>query len=311
MKNLLILFCLILTTLVSGFAHAQAPAMPAVFGPHQWTADIKVVGKDGNPIAGANVSVAYDVPTKPFSSQPTFGEVKGVTDTNGMFTTSHTDTSLGLGIVVQKPGYYATHAGQQFYFSEKNRHPTFTLLLKKIINPTPMYAKRILSLRLPEFNKAIGYDLMVGDWVAPYGKGVNSDILFTEMNTNAQSGYILSVSFPRLGDGIQEFDAPSLIQEATNGVSDLKSSHNAPLHGYHPQYVETQAPNPNRNFYFRVRTVLDSNGHVKSALYGKIYGDLAQFSYYLDPTPNNRNVEFDPGHNLLGGLHSFEQVSTP
>lgn len=292
--------------LASGFAYGKAPAMPAVFGPHRWTAKIKVVDHDGNPIVGANVSVQYDVPIKPFSSQPTYGEVNGITDTNGVFTASHTDTSLGIGIIAQKTGYYASHASQQFYFSEKNRHPSFTLSLKKIGKPIPMYAKQLDSLIVPKFNKAIGYDLMVGDWVAPYGKGTATDILFTENHPNAESGYTFTVSFPNPGDGIQGFT-----RNWKFGVSGLLSAHEAPLHGYQPRYEQTQMPNPNRIYYFRVRTVLGPNGQVKSALYGKIYGDFMQFTYYLDPTPNDRNVEFDVGHNLLGDLKSFEQVRQP
>jgi hypothetical protein len=35
------------------------------------------------------------------------------------------------------------------------------------------------------------------------------------------------------------------------------------------------------------------------------------FQYYLNPTPNDRNVEFDPKQNLLGGLQPFEQVNAP
>ncbi|MCW5550774.1 MAG: hypothetical protein KIS67_01275 [Verrucomicrobiae bacterium] len=59
---------------------------------------------------------------------------------------------------------------------------------------------------------------------------------------------------------------------------------------------------PSRNYYFRANTVLDENGNVKSALYGKIYGDFMQFRYYLNPTPNDRNVEFVPKRNLLKEL---------
>jgi hypothetical protein len=44
-------------------------------------------------------------------------------------------------------------------------------------------------------------------------------------------------------------------------------------------------------------------------LYWKIYGDFMQFRYYLNPTPNDRTVEFDPKQNLLGGLKSFERVN--
>ena len=70
-------------------------------------------------------------------------------------------------------------------------------------------------------------------------------------------------------------------------------------------------PDPNRNYFFRVRTAKDHEGNIVSAHYGKIYGDFMQFTYYLNPTPNDRNIEFDPKQNLLGGLQSFEQVSAP
>ena len=68
---------------------------------------------------------------------------------------------------------------------------------------------------------------------------------------------------------------------------------------------------PDRNYFFRVRTLLDEHGNVKSALYGKIYGDFMQFAYYLNPTPNDRNVEFDPKQNLLHGLKPTEEVTAP
>ena len=68
---------------------------------------------------------------------------------------------------------------------------------------------------------------------------------------------------------------------------------------------------PNRIYLFRVRTVEDHDGNIVSARYGKIYGDFMQFSYYLNPTPNDRNIEFDPKQNLLGGLSALEQVRVP
>jgi hypothetical protein len=57
--------------------------------------------------------------------------------------------------------------------------------------------------------------------------------------------------------------------------------------------------------------VLDENGNVKNALYGKIYGDFMQFKYFLNPMANDLNIEFDPKRNLLGGLQSVEQVGDP
>jgi hypothetical protein len=66
-----------------------------------------------------------------------------------------------------------------------------------------------------------------------------------------------------------------------------------------------------KEHFFWVRTVKDHEGNIVSAHYGKIYGDFMQFTYYLNPTPNDRNIEFDPKQNLLQGLQSFEQVSAP
>jgi hypothetical protein len=208
--------------------------------------------------------------------------------------------------VAEKSGCYTTHIGHQFYFDEKNRHPTFTLMLKKIGKPIPMYAKSITYIKFPIFNKPIGYDLTIGDWVAPYGKGANTDFLFAENHVDAKSGYTFTVSFPNPGDGIQ-----GLTRDWSLGVSGLVSFHEAPIDGYQPKYEKTQMSNPDRIYYFRVRTKLDENGNVVSAHYGKIYGDFMQFRYYFNPTPNNRNIEFDPKQNLLGGLQSFEGVSAP
>lgn len=325
MKNILNLLCLILIVLADGPVFGQTTTLPAQLGPHQWTMAIKVVGEDDKPIAGANVSVQYDVQTPPDSNQPEFGEVKGVTDDNGMFAASHTDSSWDLGFTAEKPGYYGAHWGCHLYlpgqFNPKitaNGTPTFTLMLKKIVNPIPMDAKR-LNTHVPALDKPIGFDLMAGDWVGPYGKGTHSDILFTghfDKRSGGESDFTLTVSFPNPGDGIQGFTVP----DSQKG-SALRSPTEAPAEGYRSQWVQTdnRKPgrpietnrDPNRNYFFRVRTVLDENGNVKSALYGKVYGDFMEFSYYLNPKPNDRDIEFDPSRNLLDGLSFDEQVRTP
>jgi hypothetical protein len=93
------------------------------------------------------------------------------------------------------------------------------------------------------------------------------------------------------------------------------------VRGYQAEWIQTKTRRPgkpmetnwdiNRNYYFRVRTVPDQNGNVKSALYGKIYGDFMQFSYYLNPTPSDRNIEFDPKRNLMKTLTPLEAVTEP
>jgi hypothetical protein len=323
MKNTLIFFCLTFTVLTNSRVFGQATNLPAQFGPHLWTATVKVVGEDGNPIAGAAVSAQYDVPTPPNSDQQTFGEVKGVTDSNGVSMLSHTDSSWNLGIGVENAGYYPTHVGYEFYFDEKRQNPSFTLLLKKIGKPIPMYAKLISSEpsifkkwgRPPiSFTNTAAYDFMAGDWIAPCGKGQHTDIVFIEEYNKKSSSdifYKLTVKFPNDGDGIQAFSAPALIQNATMGQSNLRSLHEAPVDGYQSEFVQTRGPDLNRNYYFRVQTVKDHDGNIVSAHYGKIYGDFMQFSYYLNPTPNDRNIEFDPKQNLIHSADDSLNVSAP
>lgn len=288
-----------------GLSYAYAQTTNTV-----WNATVTVLNEVGQPMAGAYVEIGYYI--KPPSGQSEAGEnIHGLTDSNGIFTASHENTgSIDLGFRASKAGYHNTvkeHEFATFRDSDPQKwNPTTTLQLKKVGKPIAMYAKQITSLKVPEFNKAIAYDLMIGDWVGSYGKGINTDLFITEKHTTPQSGYILSVSFPNHGDGIQEFT----LSEWEKG-SDLRSPHEAPVDGYQPELAQTETTNPKRNFYFRVRTKLDESGNVVSARYGKIYGDLAQFTYYFNPTLNDRNVEFDPKQNLLGGLQSFEQVTAP
>jgi hypothetical protein len=60
---------------------------------------------------------------------------------------------------------------------------------------------------------------------------------------------------------------------------------------------------------FRVRTKYDDKGNVVGSYYGKIYGDIMMgwsyqgvssisFLYYFNPTPNDRNLEWDMKNNL-------------
>jgi hypothetical protein len=291
----------------------------------KWTITMKVVDEDGQPIEGANAAVGYGIAPgflKP--GQNNWGKVEGRTDTNGVFVASHSNTrTFSLGIQAEKDGYYKTRIEYgltpYFNYNAANWNPTVTLVLKKIGKPIPMHAKRI-DMEPPVDDKPVGYDLMVGDWVGPYGKGINTDIVFTReyhRKSLQDYDYKLTVSFPKADDGIQEFPVPYKNMEG----SALRSLHEAPADGYQPQIVRLNVSHPgqklildydeNRVYFFRVRTVLDENGNVKSALYGKIYGDFMQFKYYLNPTPNDRNVEFDPKQNLVKGLKSGEGVDAP
>jgi hypothetical protein len=319
------LYCqfFIILALACGCAGASIKPRPA------WSATVTVVDETSQPVADADVEISYYVEPPP-GQTVAGGSTHGSTDKSGTFHASQPDTgSATLGFRITKPGYYPSSIGHELYepgqLDEKrvnaSRNPTFTVVLKSMGQPIPMYA-RYVEGGPPVFNKPAGYDLSAGDWVAPNGRGQTADIIFTgEIDKRAKNDldYKLVVSFPNAGDGIQEFSAPSA--RFPGQTSALISPHEAPVSGYQPEWVQTESRKPgkpvetsrdgNRNYFLRVRTVLDEKGNVKSALYGKIYGDFMQFRYYLNPTPNSRNIEFDPKQNLLKGLKSTEQVDAP
>lgn len=304
---------------IAGCATGQTNFVPET---PVWNATVKVLDEVGRPLAGADVTIGYHVPSQDASIATS--SKKGRTDTNGMFHASEKSTTIELFFGAIKDGYYKSRFEYELGDVFQYRHnperwsPSVTLPLKRIVNPIPMYAKW-LNTHVPVVDKPTGFDLIAGDWVTPYGKGIEADINFTahfDRHPDGESDFTLTVSFPKLGDGIQEF----AVTETEKG-STLRSPHEAPINGYQPKWVQNDNRKPgraietnrdhNRNYFFRVRTVLDEKGNVKSALYGKIYGDFMQFRYYLNPTPNDRNVEFDPKRNLLKSLKSTEQVDAP
>ena len=307
-----------------GFAFAQ----PEITGA-PWHVTLNAVDESGKPVEGAHASVGFHVNPPPGvvveDYRDSSAKIEGITDANGVFSASHTDASWSLGFDLQKSGYYSTHSNYTLFLPgqfdaltvSKNRNPSLTLVIKTIGSPISLYAKKV-NLGMPVFDKPVGFDLITGDWTMPYGKGGHSDILFTgklSKRSDYDSDYKLTVSFPNPGDGIQEF----LVPDAEAG-SKLRSGHEAPSDNYQSSWEQFDNRKPGktdtnrdqkRNYYFRVHTVLDASGRVKTALYGKIYGDFMQFTYFLNPTPNDRNIEFNPKQNLLGNLKSSEQVRFP
>lgn len=235
---------------------------------------------------------------------------------------------------------YYRDMGGSFYFTNSIEgkwqpwNPLVEIELKKVINPIPMYARHLdpWSFKVPAYNTSLGYDLVKSDWLSPHGKGETADFIFRldcqlgEVTPDKVQYYdaIFSLSFTNEGDGIQEF-----LAHPREG-SALRSPRYAPESGYQTQWVHhafehktgaSHEINEEQNFFFRIRTKKDAEGRIISALYGKINdpiiyeirarGASIQMTYYLNPTPNDRNMEFDPSRNLFRDLKSAEQVKDP
>ncbi len=297
---------------------------------HEWKATLNVVDENGKPVSEAKVSIGYDVPQPPGEHLPA-GLITGLTDRDGVFSASHRDKTYGLGFQIEKAGYYQTWINHGFgiAYDPQKWHLTLTLVLKKIGQPIPMYARRA-QIEIPATNNPAGFDLIEYDWVPPYGKGKQSDIFFEVQRrwvSRRDFDCTVKTSFPNHGDGLIAVPA-SADQGSSSGP---RLAVTAPSDGYTPEVQRTISYVPGRgiksdskdqNYYLRIRTVLDEQGHVRSALYGKIYGDFSLdpinskksasiiFQYYLNPEPNSLNVEFDPAAEriLFGRVPSLQEV---
>jgi hypothetical protein len=279
---------------------------------------VTVTEEDGTPVKDANTTVRYLGYGKDGKT-----EKIGLTNALGVFVANGT-TSGRMSVRVEKDGYYMTNSGR---LSRKNDHDV-TYVLRKVMAPVPLYAKKAL-LEFPVNKKWLGYDFETADWVAPHGKGKKTMCLF-QMDIKAPSGdeytQELKIKFPDKADGIIKIP---IIEERRS--SNFTWLYEAPEANYKSEIAFVRQRLLNKPLVFdsskfsyamRVNTQLDEKGSVISANYvrisrgHKLFGVLASqqsfgLTYYYNPTPNDRNLEFDTQKNLFKNLDSTERVNEP
>jgi hypothetical protein len=208
-----------------------------------------------------------------------------------------------------------------------------TLRLQRVEHPIPLFVKQIFSRASDSVSSnyfdigkgKMQFDMLKGSFLPPIGNGEHADICFTRLeredlgvgtnfNGRTSLAYRDGMRVELLGEGNGLIEIPS---KKTDGIK----IRTAPLDGYKADYLVTKgkdksvkyfsSSNPDRNFAFRIRTKKDKNGKIVSAFYGKIYGDIdfkkftsnvpvaaPSFMYYLNPTPLDRNLEWDMKTNL-------------
>ena len=171
-------------------------------------------------------------------------------------------------------------------------------------------------------NEKLSYDLVKGGWLPPHGEGETCDIQFV-FNENVlgwkeDRGYdgtfvmklyrtTAAISMPGRGNGLVEMPSRDnagirLRVAAESGFRNSLTRWRGWFGGGDGTKTDSDE---NRCYAFRIRTEYDENGNIKSAYYGKIYNDFdissldgVSFLYYLNPTPNDRNLEWDMKTNL-------------
>jgi hypothetical protein len=217
--------------------------------------------------------------------------------------------------------------------------------LKEIRNPIPMYVFTTApSSPVPGFtfpkekpDGPVGFDFFERDFIAPFGKGKVADVsLSRKPAPEAEGGAFLVMRFENPMDGIAgPFD--DLL------YSKFVADYEAPINGYNSEYKfenrvrmtflsekarRSNEPHPiigMRWCSMRLRSRVDENGKLQSCHYGKIIGwpnlapklvepyacRLYNFSYYINPTPNSRNLEWDTKTNLFEGVDRLNVPEEP
>lgn len=291
---------------------------------------IIVVSEDGKPLDGVDAGVGFE---KNADWSTKTSAKRGLTDENGKFVAyGNCDGHIGYG--ARKEGYYSSNYEYNFQDSDDSGSykwsSEFKIVLRKIENPVPMYVRDTTMskkrMTIPVVGKEVGFDLIVYDWVVPYGVGQHVDIIcnltkkFTSRN-DYEGKFIITFLNP--------YDGILLVEENLRYGSQFKLPRYAPETGYQRELIIYTSKNPSGkwisgyretdNYLFRVRSEV-KDGKLVKAMYGKIRGPIQIdprvepakifFAYYLNPD-YTRNLEFDPKRNLFGNLSDLERVTEP
>jgi len=319
----------LLLCLMALFAVAATNVVVKELEPFRAKLTVKVLDEAGQPFPGVDVQVGFEDPKTRRNVY-----ANGMTDAYGLYTAEGIcDGSTAGGI--RKDGYYWSGFPFKITGTDGNHwipwNPICEATLRPIGKPIALYAKRVQT-RLPELDKPCGYDLESGDWVTPYGKGIKSDFIFTlHQEDRGMQDYDLigELTFKNSLDGLLDAPLPKIGKNSA-----FKWARLAPENIYQQKFSLQNSWHNEKGmttsfkfegkewegYFFRVRSV-EQDGKLVSAHYGKIRGGIEvfpdnskpkmAFTYYFNPTPNDRNLEWDTKRNLFSGLKDMQTPHEP
>ncbi len=291
---------------------------------------VRVVDEQGVPLKDVDVGIGVNFPktTNPFDGQRS-ESIKGKTDNASLFASEFKALSR-IVVWADSQSYYRSYKNFDFKSPVDGKYqpwnPTIDLVLRKKVNPVPMYAKKFNDIIIPVVSEPVGYDLLMGDWVKPRGKGELGDVIFTlkrEFKDESNFESTLEVSMPNEAEGFSAITSDMMIPE-----SEFKFPREAPVEGYVKSLLlsysaSSATPNDSgfvsgykrtssliaSDYFIRIRLQSDDKGNTVRAIYGKIAGPIEyriqecktatiRFTYYINPD-GTRNIEFDPTKNLF------------
>ncbi len=268
---------------------------------------IKVVDEEGKPVTNAVAGAFFRM---------TYGEnpgdtIEGVTDNNGLFTAEGKTTDI-VFISAKKDGYYLGrnkfHASKEKKLDGDKWLPwdvTSTVVLRKIKNQVPMCRRQVMS-SIPADAKSgeLFFDLMIGDWVKPYGNGEIADLTAVfEYSENFSERFKCyeTENFRFVFNG--DKNGCYINEKIPN--SEFETEYSASLDNIYTNKLEAHSKiyviTDKQYLVFRIRSKIDKDGNVISAYYGVCKENFQlplgfwdfRTKYFININENERSLEFD------------------
>jgi hypothetical protein len=299
----------------------------------------QVVDEQGTPISEVKMVMGFSGPVDENDAWKgqKYSDVQGVTDRNGRWTVSGMTLSRPA-VSAKKEGYYSSGIAYQLIERDKaaGRWKPYErsekIVLRKIVNPIPMYAWGMHLMSYPVgTNIWVGYDMLLAEWMPPHGKGEVEDVRLHVLRATAaydrtQPAVVLTILFMGEQNGVCGIN-----DQTVSNQSWLKLPYCAPREGYSEKEFrfekrfgehefKTMTNTGTTNCFFRIRSKIDKDGKFVEGLHGKIHGPVGVeggkhipicMIYYVNPTPNDLNMEFDPKKNLVPKKEAKTAVVMP
>ena len=283
------------------------------------TVTAHVQDTEEKPAVGVMVRVqTYKNALQGLGRSPQYTHYEGRTDTNGNVTLCFQNYSCHFNMQAYSDNYYMEstnyvyvkfiqHPDLSITLTEHSKKINFTLRRKK--NPTSLfYSRPSGSRKLPQASGEFGFDLLMNDWIAPYGEGKIADFYVQREASPTNSKVTLNSGIVFRGDGNGAY-----IRKMLKTTSDFKTDYEADTNGDYqvslplrhypapgaPMYTFSSIVKGDEYAVLRTRTEKDAKGDIVKAHYSVMYGPIHidegfdWLIYLFNPSANDPNLEMD------------------
>ena len=256
------------------------------------TVTARVKDEAGNPAAGAIVKIWTDKDRyQGLARSPTYSYFEAVSDTNGMAVLTFPCHSQEFQCCAYGENYYKENGGRVYVKATLNyatwgvtlleHNKEISFKLRRICNPIPLcYARSTPgTFPLPKTSGEFGFDLLMNDWIAPYGEGKVADFYVQREATPSNDQITVNSGIIFKGEGKGAY-----IRKKVQTTSDFKTDYEADTNGVYqtslpvchsrvpenPQYTYPAIVQEDEYIVMRTRIEKNAKGEIIKAHYSTI-----------------------------------------